>query len=63
MAADSPKAYSKYSNPILGVSIDFPQDWGFEESPSVGIVVFAEKATLKTQSTCSGRPMKLEISN
>lgn len=62
MAADT-KSYTKYSNPILGVSIDFPEHWGFEESPSVGIVVFADRETLKTQSTCSGRPVNLEMSN
>lgn len=54
------KAFKKYTNPILGVSLDFPESWGFEESPSVGIVVFADAETLKTQSTSSGSPMNHE---
>jgi hypothetical protein len=52
MAATKPTPeYKTYNNPVLGVSLQFPAAWSFEESPSVGIVVFAEAEALKSQST------------
>jgi len=55
MAATSDVEWKQYTNPVLGLSLEYPASWGFEESPSVGIVVFAEAETLKTQSTCVDR--------
>lgn len=49
-ATKSTEEYKKYSNPVLGVSLEFPSQWNFEESPSVGIVVFADAAALKSQN-------------
>lgn len=61
--AATDRTWQKYTNPVLGLSMDFPTDWGFEESASVGIVVFADAETLKSQSTSSGRALNLEMCN
>jgi len=57
MSAVSEGEWNTYSNPILGVSIDFPKAWTFEESPSMGIVMFAEEKTLKSQNTMPTAPV------
>jgi len=57
MSVANSEAWKNYSNQILGISIDYPQKWSFEESPSMGIVMFADEKTLKSQNPTPTAPV------
>lgn len=58
MAVTTEQAQWKtYSNAALGVSIEYPAKWMFEESPAVGVVVFADEKALKNQTLTPFSPV------